>query len=94
MWLGRRTKVRAAVGCSQLRVGSDEATKWYVDLARQAGDAVGNCIPDVIERDPYWQKRFEEKGLPISGDDIMSQVGATIIHRVLTRLFTDRGVKL
>ena len=53
-----------------------------------------NCIPVFIAREKYWQQRFEAKGLPIIGDDIKSQVGATIVHRVLTRLFADRGVKL
>jgi myo-inositol-1-phosphate synthase len=79
---------------SYLPVGSEEATKWYVEQALAAGVGFVNCIPVFIAREPYWQKRFEEKGLPIIGDDIKSQVGATIIHRVLTRLFRDRGVKL
>jgi myo-inositol-1-phosphate synthase len=59
----------------------------------QAGVGVVNCIPVFIAREPYWQRRFAEKGLPIIGDDIKSQVGATISHRVLTRLFMDRGVR-
>src|SRR5205823_5089459 len=79
---------------SYLPVGSEEATKWYVEQALTAGVGFVNCIPVFIAREPYWQKRFEEKGLPIIGDDIKSQVGATIVHRVLTRLFRDRGVKL
>ncbi|HEY1419359.1 MAG TPA: inositol-3-phosphate synthase [Candidatus Dormibacteraeota bacterium] len=87
-------KTKADVLVSYLPVGSEEATKWYVEQALAAGVGVVNCIPVFIAREPYWQKRFEEKGLPIIGDDIKSQVGATIIHRVLTRLFRDRGVKL
>jgi len=92
--VGILKKTKADVLVSYLPVGSEEATKWYVEQALQAGVAVVNCIPVFIAREPYWQKRFEEKGLPIIGDDIKSQVGATIIHRVLTRLFRDRGVKL
>jgi len=77
-----------------LPVGSEEATKWYIEQVLVAGCGFVNCIPVFITREKYWQKRFEEKGLPIIGDDIKSQVGATIVHRVLTRLFRDRGVKL
>ncbi|MFC1998484.1 inositol-3-phosphate synthase [Chloroflexota bacterium] len=77
-----------------LPVGSEEATKWYVEQILAAGCALVNCIPVFISREKYWQKRFDEKGLPVIGDDIKSQVGATITHRVLTRLFADRGVKL
>ena len=77
-----------------LPVGSEEATKWYIEQALQAGVAVVNCIPVFIAREPYWQRRFAERGLPVIGDDIKSQVGATISHRVLTRLFMDRGVRL
>jgi myo-inositol-1-phosphate synthase len=77
-----------------LPVGSEEATKWYVEQSLAAGCAFINCIPVFIGREVYWQKRFEDHGLPIIGDDIKSQVGATIVHRVLTRLFSDRGVKL
>ncbi len=77
-----------------LPVGSEEATKWYVEQVLEAGCGFVNCIPVFIAREPYWQKRFEEKGLPVIGDDIKSQVGATITHRVLTRLFLERGVKL
>jgi myo-inositol-1-phosphate synthase len=77
-----------------LPVGSEEATKWYVEQILAAGCALVNCIPVFIAREKYWQKRFDEKGLPVIGDDIKSQVGATITHRVLTRLFADRGVKL
>ncbi|GAI32959.1 unnamed protein product, partial [marine sediment metagenome] len=77
-----------------LPVGSEEATKWYVEQVLAAGCSFINCIPVFIAREKYWQGRFEEKGLPIIGDDVKSQVGATIVHRVLTRLFRDRGVKL
>lgn len=77
-----------------LPVGSEEATKWYVEQVLQAGCALVNCIPVFIAREKYWQERFEERGLPVVGDDIKSQVGATITHRVLTRLFRERGVKL
>src|SRR4051794_36413851 len=79
---------------SYLPVGSEEATKWYVEQALAAGVGFINAIPVFIGREPYWQRRFAEKGLPIIGDDIKSQVGATISHRVLTRLFMDRGVRL
>ena len=70
------------------------ATKWYVEQALEAGVGFINCIPVFIAREEYWRKRFEDKGLPIIGDDIKSQVGATITHRVLTRLFRERGVKI
>jgi myo-inositol-1-phosphate synthase len=77
-----------------LPVGSEEATKWYVEQVLTAGCGFVNCIPVFIAREAYWQRRFEERGLPVIGDDIKSQVGATIVHRVLTRLFRDRGVRL
>ncbi|MCJ7654433.1 MAG: inositol-3-phosphate synthase [Dehalococcoidia bacterium] len=77
-----------------LPVGSEEATKWYIEQVLAAGCGLVNCIPVFIAREPYWYKRFAEAGLPVIGDDIKSQVGATITHRVLTRLFRDRGVKL
>jgi myo-inositol-1-phosphate synthase len=79
---------------SYLPVGSEQATKWYVEQVLQAGCAFVNCVPVFIAREPYWRRRFEQQGLPIVGDDIKSQVGATIVHRQLTRLFADRGVKL
>jgi myo-inositol-1-phosphate synthase len=79
---------------SYLPVGSEEATKWYVEQVLDAGCAFINCVPVFIGREPYWQKRFADRKLPIIGDDIKSQVGATITHRVLTRLFMDRGVRL
>ena len=79
---------------SYLPVGSEEATKWYVEQLLQAEVAFVNCIPVFIASEKYWNGRFEETGVPMIGDDIKSQVGATIVHRVLTNLFTDRGVKL
>ena len=85
---------RADVLVSYLPVGSETATKWYVEQALQAGVGFVNCIPVFIAREDYWSKRFAKAGLPIVGDDIKSQVGATIAHRVLARLFDDRGVKL
>ncbi len=77
-----------------LPVGSEEATKWYVEQVLEAGCSFVNCIPQFIAREKYWRQRFEKKGLPIIGDDIKSQVGATIVHRVMTRLFRERGVRL
>jgi myo-inositol-1-phosphate synthase len=77
-----------------LPVGSEEATKWYTEQILNAGCAMVNCMPVFIAREAYWQKRFEDAGVPIIGDDIKSQVGATITHRVLTSLFRDRGVRL
>jgi myo-inositol-1-phosphate synthase len=79
---------------SYLPVGSETATKWYVEQVLTAGCAFVNCVPVFIAREPYWRRRFEERGLPIVGDDIKSQVGATIVHRKLTRLFRERGVRL
>ncbi len=77
-----------------LPVGSEEAVKWYTELILKAGCAMVNCMPVFIAREPYWQGRFVEAGVPIIGDDIKSQVGATITHRVLTSLYRERGVKL
>jgi myo-inositol-1-phosphate synthase len=77
-----------------LPVGSEQASKWYIEQVLNAGCALVNCIPVFIAREEYWQQRFTEKGLPVIGDDIKSQVGATIVHRVLARLFEDRGVRL
>ncbi|HSM54793.1 MAG TPA: hypothetical protein VK879_01445 [Candidatus Sulfomarinibacteraceae bacterium] len=77
-----------------LPVGSEQATKWYVEQVLNAGSAFVNCIPVFIAQESYWQERFRRRNLPIIGDDIKSQVGATIVHRVLTRLFADRGVRL
>src|SRR5215204_3726936 len=77
-----------------LPVGSEQATKWYVEQAIEAGVGFVNCLPVFIAREDYWNKRFLKAGLPIIGDDIKSQVGATIVHRQLARLFHDRGVRL
>jgi len=79
---------------SYLPVGSEMATKWYVEQILEAGCAFVNAIPVFISSSDYWAERFRERGLPIIGDDIKSQVGATILHRVLTSLFVDRGVQL
>ena len=77
-----------------LPVGSEEATKWYTEQILNAGCAMVNCMPVFTAREAYWQKRFEDAGVPIIGDDIKSQVGATITHRVLTSLFRERGIHL
>jgi len=77
-----------------LPVGSETATKWYVEQLLRAGVGFVNCIPVFIARESYWQERFKEAHLPMIGDDIKSQVGATIVHRMLARLFRERGVKL
>jgi myo-inositol-1-phosphate synthase len=79
---------------SYLPVGSEQATKWYVEQVLEAGCGFVNCIPVFIARENYWGKRFKKAGLPIIGDDIKSQVGATITHRMLARLFHERGVQL
>ena len=88
----RRTHTDVVV--SYLPVGSEMATKWYIEQILEAGCAFVNCIPVFIASQKYWQRRFKERGLPIIGDDIKSQVGATIAHRVLTNLFRERGVRL
>ena len=87
-------KTEADVVINYLPVGSEEATKWYVEQVLTAGCGLINCMPVFIGREKYWQGRFAERGLPVIGDDIKSQVGATITHRILTKLFRDRGVKL
>src|SRR6478735_7412946 len=92
--VGILRETKADVLVSYLPVGSEAATKWYVEQALEAGVAFVNCIPVFIAREEYWRGRFEKAGLPIIGDDIKSQVGATILHRVLARLFDDRGVKI
>jgi myo-inositol-1-phosphate synthase len=84
----------ADVVVNYLPVGSEAAAKWYAEQVLEAGVAMVNCMPVFIAREHYWQKRFEQAGVPIIGDDIKSQVGATITHRVLTTLFGDRGVHL
>jgi myo-inositol-1-phosphate synthase len=88
----RATKTDVVV--SYLPVGSEMATKWYVEQVLEAGCAFVNCIPVFIASQPYWRKRFKDRGLPLVGDDIKSQLGATIVHRVLAHLFTQRGVRL
>jgi myo-inositol-1-phosphate synthase len=88
----KETKTDVVV--SYLPVGSEMATKWYVEQILDAGCAFVNCIPVFISSSEYWANRFKERGLPILGDDIKSQVGATILHRVLTSLFVDRGVRI
>jgi len=77
-----------------LPVGSEMATKWYVEQILEAGCGMVNAIPVFIASQEYWAERFRQRGLPIIGDDIKSQVGATILHRVLTSLFVDRGVRV
>src|SRR5437763_5842803 len=79
---------------SYLPVGSEQATKWYVEQVLEAGCGFVNCIPVFIAKEDYWAKRLRSARMPIIGDDIKSQVGATIVHRTLARLFQDRGVKL
>lgn len=88
----KETKTDVVV--NYLPVGSEEATKWYCEQVLEAGCGLVNCIPVFIASQPYWQRRFQERGLPVIGDDIKSQVGATITHRVLTNLFRERGVRL
>jgi myo-inositol-1-phosphate synthase len=85
---------RTDVVINFLPVGSEMATKWYVEQVLDAGCGFVNGIPVFIAREGYWQRRFQERGLPVIGDDVKSQVGATILHRVLTRLFQDRGVQI
>jgi myo-inositol-1-phosphate synthase len=77
-----------------LPVGSEEATRWYTEQILDAPCAMVNCMPVFIAREEYWQNRFRKAGVPIIGDDIKSQVGATIVHRILTRLFRERGVQI
>ena len=90
--VGILKETKTDVVVSYLPVGSEEATKWYVEQILDAGCAFINCVPVFIARERYWQRRFEEKGLPVVGDDIKSQVGATILHRTLVNLFLDRGM--
>ncbi|MBA2515972.1 MAG: inositol-3-phosphate synthase [Solirubrobacterales bacterium] len=87
-------ETRTDVVVSYLPVGSEQATKWYVEQILEAGCGFVNCIPVFIAREEYWNKRFVKAGLPIVGDDIKSQVGATIVHRTLARLFGECGVKM
>jgi len=88
------TRSRTDVLVSYLPVGSEQASLWYAERALEAGCAFVNCIPVFIASRPEWRRRFEERGLPLVGDDIKSQVGATIVHRVLTNLFRERGIQL
>jgi len=92
--VGILKETKTDVVVSYLPVGSEMAAKWYAEQCLEAGVALVNCMPVFIARENYWQKRFEAAGLPIIGDDIKSQVGATITHRVLTSLFRERGVHL
>jgi myo-inositol-1-phosphate synthase len=85
---------RTDVLVSYLPVGSQQATEYYAEQALEAGCAFVNCIPVFIASDPKWRRRFETRRVPLVGDDIKSQVGATIVHRVLTNLFRERGVRL
>lgn len=84
----------AEILINYLPVGSEEAVRYYAKACLDAGVAMINCMPVFIASDPEWAKRFEDKGIPIAGDDIKAQIGATITHRTLTKLFSDRGVKL
>ena len=88
------TRSRTDVLVSYLPVGSQKATEWYAERALEAGCGFVNCIPVFIASEPKWRSRFERAGLPLVGDDIKSQVGATIVHRVLANLFRSRGVRL
>jgi len=92
--VGILKETKADVLVCYLPVGSEDAVKWYVEQAIAAGVGFVNCLPVFIAREDYWGKRFEEAGLPIIGDDIKSQVGATIVHRQLARLFHERGVEM
>jgi myo-inositol-1-phosphate synthase len=92
--VGILKETKTDVVVSYLPVGSELATKWYVEQVLEAGCGFVNCIPVFIAQEDYWAERFRKKGLPIIGDDIKSQVGATIVHRGLARLFHERGVKL
>jgi myo-inositol-1-phosphate synthase len=92
--IGILKETKTDVVVNYLPVGSEMATKWYAEQILEAGCAMVNCMPVFIAREDYWNKRFEDAGVPIIGDDIKSQVGATITHRVLTSLFRERGVHL
>lgn len=92
--VGILKETKTDVVVSYLPVGSEQATKWYVEQILEAGVGFVNCIPSFIASENYWNERFKKAGLPIVGDDIKSQVGATIVHRTLARLFHERGVKM
>ncbi len=83
---------RAEMVLNYLPVGSEEATQWYAQQALEAGCAFINCIPTFIASTPQWQAKFEEAGLPVAGDDVMSQIGATVLHKTIAKLLVDRGV--
>jgi myo-inositol-1-phosphate synthase len=85
-------KMRAQVVLNYLPVGSEKATQWYAEQAIEAGCAFVNCMPVFIASDPVWQKKFEDAKLPVTGDDVMSQIGATVLHKTLLKLLVDRGV--
>jgi myo-inositol-1-phosphate synthase len=87
-------KSEADVLVNYLPVGSEEATRWYAEQALKAGCAFINCIPVFIASDQTWQMRFRSAGLPVAGDDVMSQIGATVLHKTLAKLLVDRGVKI
>ena len=87
-------ETRAEVLVCYLPVGSEQAVRYYAEACLEAKVAMVNCVPVFISSDPIWAERFRAAGVPIVGDDIKSQVGATIVHRVLTRLFEDRGIEL
>jgi myo-inositol-1-phosphate synthase len=84
----------AEILISYLPVGSEQATRWYAEAALRGGCGYINCIPVFIAKDACWRERFRERRLPLIGDDIKSQVGATIVHRVLANLFRERGVRI
>ncbi|MCL5257107.1 MAG: inositol-3-phosphate synthase [Chloroflexi bacterium] len=92
--VGTLKETKTDLVINYLPVGSEMATKWYVEQVLEAGCGLINCIPVFIAREKYWQKRFEDRGLPVIGDDIKSQIGSTIIHRILARLCRDRGIKI
>lgn len=92
--IGILKDTKTDVVINYLPVGSEEATKWYIEQVLKAECAFINCIPVFIASEKYWQKRFEERNLPVIGDDIKSQVGATILHRTLVNLFLDRGMPI
>jgi len=92
--VGLLKETKTDVVINFLPVGSEMATKWYVEQALEAGCAFVNGIPVFIASSEYWSKRFTDAGLPILGDDVKSQVGATILHRAMTSLFVDRGVRI
>ena len=92
--VGILKETKTDVVINYLPVGSEMATKWYVEQVLEAGCGLINCIPVFIASQKYWQKRFQERGLPVIGDDIKSQVGATILHRTLVNLYLDRGMPI